>query len=174
MKKMAMILVTILLTACGSMSHKTDTAVSQSDTSKKANTGSMTSMKKEDVEANKLAADLSYLSTLQKQSIYFDFDQSVVKFEYMSVIQRHADFIKTHKHDVVTIEGNCDERGSSEYNLALGERRANAAQKNLVLLGVPAEQVKTQSFGNEKPRQTCHEEKCWQENRRDDFSHNLN
>ncbi len=72
------------------------------------------------------------------------------------------------------MEGNADERGSAEYNLALGDRRANAVRKNLELLGIPTAQIKTLSFGEEKPRLLCHEEKCWQENRRDDFVHKLN
>jgi len=126
--------------------------------------------------AAKMAADKlnASVQSLQKQSIYFDFDKSEIKPEYRDVLQQQAEFVMAHKNDIVTVQGNCDERGSDEYNLALGNRRADAAQKNLELLGVSSSQIKTVSFGEEKPRLTCHEEKCWKENRRDDFIHQLN
>ncbi len=125
--------------------------------------------------ADKLSASVNAsVQSLQKQSIYFDFDKSEIKPEFRDVLQQQAEFIMAHKNDIVTVQGNCDERGSDEYNLALGNRRADAAQKNLELLGVSSSQIKTVSFGEEKPRLTCHEEKCWKENRRDDFIHQLN
>lgn len=111
---------------------------------------------------------------LKNKSVYFDFDKSAVKSGYRNIIQQQANFIKSHGNDSVSVEGNCDERGSSKYNLALGERRANAVRKELETLGVSASQIKTVSFGKEKPRLTCHEEKCWKENRRVDFVHQLN
>ncbi len=128
-------------------------------------------MSSTEVAANKLAAELQ---VLQKESVHFDFDKYAVKPEYLEVIQKQADFIKGHKNDVVTLEGNCDERGSNAYNLALGNKRANAVRKSLLQLGVPVSQIKTVSFGKEKPRLLCHEEKCWKENRRVDFVHKLN
>ncbi|MGA7750107.1 MAG: peptidoglycan-associated lipoprotein Pal, partial [Gallionella sp.] len=124
-----------------------------------------------ETESHKLAAEIQ---DLQQQSIYFDFDKSAIKSEYKDVLVKQAEFVKAHKNDIVTVQGNCDERGSAEYNLALGDRRANSARKSLELLGVPASQIKAISFGLEKPRLTCHEEKCWKENRRDDFVHTLN
>ena len=111
---------------------------------------------------------------LEKQSIYFDFDRYAVKPEYRNIVQIQAEFIKAHKNAMVTVEGNADERGSNEYNLALGDKRANAVRKNLELLGVPATQIRAVSMGEEKPRLSCHEEKCWKENRRADFAHKLN
>lgn len=122
------------------------------------------------IDAQKLTAELS---TLKNKSVYFDFDKSVVKPEYSGTVQQQAEFIQAHGNDVVTLEGNCDERGSNEYNLALGQRRADAVRKDIELLGVKADQVKTVSFGEEKPRLTCHAEKCWKENRRVDFDHQL-
>ena len=71
--------------------------------------------------------------------------------------------------DHITVQGNCDERGSSEYNVALGQRRADEVKEHLVMLGVPAARIETVSFGKEKPRELCHQEKCWAENRRADF-----
>jgi peptidoglycan-associated lipoprotein len=71
----------------------------------------------------------------------------------------------------VVLQGNCDERGSREYNLALGQRRADAVKQRMVLLGVPQTRIETVSFGKEKPRATCHDESCWSQNRRVDFVH---
>lgn len=184
MKKIAVVLIPFLLMACASPPKADSSKASQpkevtTDTSATTKSEATISSPAEtnvsvssaEIEANKLAAELQ---ELQKQSVFFDFDKSDIKPEYRDVIQKQAEFIKTHKNDVVTVEGNCDERGSPEYNLALGSRRANAARKNLELLGVSATQIKTVSLGEEKPRLSCHEEKCWQENRRDDFIHKLN
>jgi len=106
---------------------------------------------------------------LANESIFFDYNKSLIKPDADSLISQHAKLLDSYPEDVVTVQGNCDERGSSEYNLALGQRRADAVKEKLVLLGVPAARIDTVSFGKEKPRLTCHEEKCWKENRRDDF-----
>ena len=106
---------------------------------------------------------------LDKESIFFDYDKSLIKADADSLIAQHAKLLESYPEDVLTVQGNCDERGSSEYNLALGQRRADAVKERLVLLGVPAARIETVSFGKEKPRLTCHDEKCWQENRRADF-----
>lgn len=179
MKKIAVVLVPALLAACSSMPTPNTTQVSQpasKPASKSATNDSRVieknvSVSSAEIEAKKLAAEVQ---ELQKQSVYFDFDKYVVKPEYLEVVRRQAEFIKAHKNDMVTVEGNADERGSNEYNLALGDKRANIVQKNLELLGVPATQIRAVSMGEEKPRLSCHEEKCWQENRRDDFGHKFN
>lgn len=188
MKNIAVCLVPFLLVACSSTPKTDSSQISQQSNANSASTEakpeaiiSSASDSKADIDARKLAAEklaaerlAAKIQELQKRSIYFDFDQHVVKPAYQEVIRQQAEFIKTHKNDVVTIQGNADERGSAEYNLALGDNRADAARKNLELLGVSAAQIKTASLGEEKPRLTCHEEKCWQENRRDDFVHKLN
>ncbi len=173
MNKIAIVLVSLLFAACASTQKPAPQATEQSKPPAPSVTTAAVSSPA--LESTQLAAQLAAeLQNLQQQSVYFDFDQSIVKSEYADVIQKQADFVKAHKNDTVTIRGNCDERGSPEYNLALGQRRAYAAQKDLQLLGVPASQIKTVSFGLEKPRLTCHEERCWKENRRDDFVHTLN
>jgi peptidoglycan-associated lipoprotein len=118
-------------------------------------------------------AEQAQLDQLSKVSVYFDFDKSKVKSEFRDGIKKQADFMLANKNDKVTLEGNCDERGSSEYNLALGERRADSVERQLKVLGVPGDRIKTVSNGKEKPRLTCHEEKCWKENRRVDFMHTM-
>ena len=175
MKKIAVALVPVLLAACSSVPAPNTSQASQPAsrpaTSESRVIEKSVSVSSAEIEAKKLAAEAQ---ELQKQSIYFDFDKYVVKPEYLEVVRRQAEFIKAHKNDTVTVEGNADERGSNEYNLALGDKRATAARKNLELLGVPATQINAVSFGEEKPRLSCHEEKCWKENRRDDFVHKFN
>jgi len=109
------------------------------------------------------------LSTLNGKSIYFDFDQYLIKPDEDALISQHAKLLDQYPKDKVTVQGNCDERGSSEYNLALGQRRADEVKQKLELLGVPADRIETVSFGKEKPRALCHQESCWKENRRADF-----
>jgi len=119
-----------------------------------------------EVSSSNLAAQLE---EMQKNSVYFDFGEFVIKPEFRDLILQRADFMKAHGDIIVTLEGNADERGSSEFNLALGDKRANAVRKSLEMLGVPESQTKTVSMGEEHPRLTCHEEQCWKENRRVDF-----
>ena len=168
MKKVAVLLASLLVAACAS-SHKTD--VSQAVQPETANKATASAAAAADaMELSKLNTEIQQM---QKQSDYFDYNKYVVKAEYRSVIQKEAEFIKAHKNDVVTLDGNADERGSEGYNMALGEHRAEAVAKSLEMQGVPASQIKLVSFGKDKPRLTCHAEKCWKENRRVDFSHNL-
>ncbi len=103
------------------------------------------------------------------KDIYFDFDKSDLRPESVQTLAHSAEVIKAHPNWIVQIQGNCDERGSIEYNLALGERRANAAQQALIQDGVSASQLKTISFGKEKPVCTESNEDCWQKNRHDHF-----
>ena len=103
------------------------------------------------------------------QSIYFDFDRSDIKSEYKSVLEDNAQWMNDHKKSDVVIEGNCDQRGSVEYNIALGWRRARSAKNYLVSLGVGADRLSTKSFGKEQPVCTEMAESCWWKNRRDDF-----
>lgn len=123
-------------------------------------------MRPSEVKSAELAAQLD---EMQNQSIYFDFGDTVIKPEYNGLLQQQAEIIKAHANAVVTLQGNADERGSSEYNLALGDRRAISVRKALELIGVADSQIKTVSLGEEHPRRTCHEEQCWKENRRVDF-----
>lgn len=104
------------------------------------------------------------------KSIFFDYDNFTVKAEYNNVLQQQAEILKRYNKMAVSVEGNADERGSSEYNLALGQKRAEAVRKALVILGVPDARIEAISFGEEKPKVTCPEEKCWSQNRRVDFS----
>jgi len=105
-----------------------------------------------------------------KRSVYYEFDVYDVKPEYRALIESHARWLKANPQARITIEGNADERGSREYNVALGQRRAESVTKMLVLMGARAEQIEAISWGEEKPRAGGHEEKSWSENRRSDFA----
>lgn len=108
-------------------------------------------------------------SPLAKRSIYFDFDSYSVRDEYQPLLQQHAQYLKSHPERHILIQGNTDERGSSEYNLALGQKRAQAVQRALSLLGVSESQTEAVSLGKEKPQATGHDEESWAQNRRADI-----
>jgi len=104
------------------------------------------------------------------QPIYFDFDKSFVRNDAKSVMKANANYLKANPKVKVKIEGNCDERGTKEYNQALGQRRAASAKKYLTDLGIAANRISLISYGKEKPVCTDGTETCWQKNRRDDFA----
>src|SRR5262245_59340645 len=106
---------------------------------------------------------------LSKRSIFFDLDSNLVKEEYKPVVAAHARYLQENRAAKMRVEGNADERGSREYNIALGQRRADAVKQMMQLLGAQASQIETVSFGEEKPRCTGHDENCWQQNRRGDI-----
>ena len=97
---------------------------------------------------------------------FFDFDQSDLREDARSTLATDAQWLKKHPSVQVLIEGHCDERGTAAYNLALGDRRANAAKEYLVSLGIDASRIKTISYGKERPFCTESNESCWQKNRR--------
>lgn len=170
MKKMAVVFASLMVAACAS-SQKTNTSQAPQSNEKNASTVASTNASSAaQVELNRLNDEIQQL---QKQSDYFDYKKYAIKPQYQNVIRKEAEFIKAHKSDFITLEGNADERGNDTYNLTLGEKRAEAVQKSLLKYGVPAGQIKLVSLGKEKPRLTCHEEKCWKENRRVDFIHKL-
>src|SRR3989454_1411364 len=100
---------------------------------------------------------------------YFDYDKADIRPDARAALAQTADFLKGHPSIKATIEGHCDERGSTEYNLALGDRRATAVKQYLVSLGVSADRLSTVSFGKEKPFCNESSESCWQQNRRGHF-----
>jgi peptidoglycan-associated lipoprotein len=103
------------------------------------------------------------------KDIYFDYDKSEVRASDQSSIQTDAAFLQQHPNINVTVEGHCDERGSTEYNLALGDNRASAVKNALVGAGIAADRIKTASLGKERPFCTESNEACWQQNRRGHF-----
>lgn len=108
-------------------------------------------------------------SPLSKRSIFFDYDQYVVKDEYRPVLEAHAGYLKSKNDAKVILQGNADDRGSREYNLALGQKRAEAVRKALSVLGVGESQMEAVSFGEEKPRMEGDSEEAFAANRRTDI-----
>ncbi|OGV72031.1 MAG: peptidoglycan-associated lipoprotein [Methylophilales bacterium RIFCSPHIGHO2_02_FULL_57_10] len=106
---------------------------------------------------------------LSKRSIYFDFDKDEVKPEYRALVEAHAKYLNAHADAKIVLQGNADDRGSREYNLALGQRRSVAVKKVMNVLGVNDKQIETVSFGEEKARCADKTEACWAENRRADI-----
>lgn len=167
MKNIFGVLLISLLVACSSQSTKPSAEVedksigSQSGT---AGSGGPTTGAVSDL--NPLTDPNNILS---KRSVYFDFDSYVVKDEYRSLVQAHAQYLRDNGNARVLLQGNADERGSREYNLALGQRRADAVRNAMTLSGAKESQIESVSLGEEKPRATGHDESSWAENRRTDI-----
>lgn len=103
------------------------------------------------------------------EDIFFDFDKYIIRDDYMGTIKKDAEWLSSNTNIKVVIEGQADERGTTEYNLALGERRARSVKKHLITLGVDPIRINTISYGEEKPVCTEHTEECWWKNRRAHF-----
>jgi peptidoglycan-associated lipoprotein len=106
---------------------------------------------------------------LSRRSIYFDYDSDQVKDQFRPLVEAHARYLQSNRSARMTIQGNTDERGSREYNIALAQRRADSAKRMMQLLGAGETQIETVSFGKEKPKNQGHDEAAWAENRRDDI-----
>jgi len=129
---------------------------------------------KEDVKELALKRDAAAAATAEKEQtafedIYFVFDKSTIEPEAREILKRLASLLGSNKNYSLVVEGHCDERGTVEYNLALGQRRADAAMKYLVDLGLDKESIKTITYGKERPLETGHDEEAWTKNRRAHF-----
>jgi len=122
-------------------------------------------MVKEEVVAVAKAPDM----TVMQEDIYFEFDKSTLTPSAQDNLLRKAEWLRENADATITIEGNCDERGTNEYNLALGDRRAESAKAFLVDLGIDPARISTISYGEERPVDPRHNEEAWAKNRRDHF-----
>lgn len=130
----------------------------------------VTTVTTEPVNATGLPTELTDpKSVLSKRSVYFDLDKYEIKPEHKDLVAAHAKFLVAQPQFKVLLQGNTDERGSSEYNLSLGQKRADVVKKSLQLLGVRENQIESVSLGKEKPKDAGHDEAAWAENRRADF-----
>jgi peptidoglycan-associated lipoprotein len=102
--------------------------------------------------------------------VYFDYDSFAIKAEFNALLEGHARHLKADNRRRIALEGHTDERGGREYNLALGQRRAESVTKMMTLMGAKPEQIEAISYGEERPRVNAHDEKAWSENRRSDFA----
>ncbi len=171
MKKLALyVALAVLAAACASKETKDETPVQDKSTSAQQPT---TNPGNSQVTTTKPQGSVTGYSdaALQKRSVYFDFDSNAVKDEYRGVIQTQSKYLADNRDKKIRIEGNCDERGSREYNLALGQRRAEAVKKVMTVLGVADGRVETVSYGEEKPVAMGHDEAAWAQNRRADIKY---
>ncbi len=170
-----------ILSACGSAVKLDNVPVEdRSSTANGASSGSVASGGKSDgsavgkgavasVDLSKSSQDAAMQATTRV--VYFDYDSFVIRTEFQSVIDAHAKYIRADKSRKVVIEGHTDERGGREYNLALGQKRAEAVRKALSLLGVPEAQLEAVSFGKEKPAVAGGTEAAMEKNRRAEISY---
>jgi peptidoglycan-associated lipoprotein len=188
----ALVALMMLLSACSTVklneaapiesrksSSSSSTDASRSNTESVPSSSSDTSSSKADANANANATGNANAndplndpsSVLAKRSIFFDVDSYVVKDEFNAVIDAHGKYLASRPDRKVLIQGNTDERGGSEYNLALGQKRADAVRRALALKGVPDSQMEAVSFGKEKPKAMGSNEEAWKENRRADIAY---
>ena len=146
------------LVACAGKTTKPNTATTGDQTT--TNTQSQNNGGRYTVES------LDTDSCLRQRVVYFDFDQSTIRPEFQAAVACHAEYLKQFRGARVTLEGNADERGTREYNTALGERRGNAVQSALGAAGASSSQLNVVSYGEERPVCKEHGEGCWQKNRR--------
>ena len=166
---------TLILAACSSQQaapEQSGAGVEDRTPKVKVDTPPVTQVTPESRDLTGLAALRDPKSILSKRNVFFDFDQYVIKDEFRPLIEAHARFLVANPKMKMLIQGNADERGSREYNLALGQKRADAVKKSLMLLGAKEVQVESVSLGEEKPRNSGHDEAAWAENRRGDMLYN--
>ena len=109
------------------------------------------------------------IQAFESEPVYFDYNSPDLRAQYRPVLEKKATWLKSHPEYSLKIEGHCDERGTAEYNLALGERRAKVVMSYLVSLGVPPGRISTISYGEERPSASGHDERAWAKNRRAEF-----
>ncbi|MDO8437186.1 MAG: peptidoglycan-associated lipoprotein Pal [Nitrosomonadaceae bacterium] len=160
MKKVMSVLLIGLLSACASQTTQ-PTAVEDKSAAQAAPAAAA------DPNLNPILRDPNNI--LSKRSVYYDYDSFVVKNEYRPLVQAHAQYLRDNAGARVLLQGNADERGSREYNLALGQKRADSVKNAMTLSGAKDSQIEAVSLGEEKPRATGRDEASWAENRRTDI-----
>ncbi len=159
----------ILLAACSSTPKTNDSAAAPIRPKPIEPIGSIDPRAVGTVNATSSSAINNADGSMAKHSVYFDYDSYVLKQEFNPVIAANSKYLGNNKGTKVVIQGNTDERGGREYNLALGQKRAEAVRKALVLMGVPDSSLEAVSFGKEKPKALGSDEAAWAENRRADI-----
>ena len=160
----------LLMAACSSTPDSTDQTGAPVET--RGGGPAVATVTTGGVESGRLPAVLTDpKSILSKRSVFFDYDSYVVKDEYRALVDAHAKYLQANRGAKVTMQGHTDERGTREYNIALGQRRADAVKKMMLLLGATEMQIETVSFGEEKPRNPASGEAAWADNRRVEIVH---
>jgi peptidoglycan-associated lipoprotein len=161
-------LLSLLLAACGSTGGPEQTAAQVEDRTAAPSTGVAT-VTTPSMNGSGIAALTDPNNILSKRSVLFDFDSFVIKSEFKPLVEAHAGFLVKNPQMRMLIQGNTDERGSREYNLALGQKRADSVRQALTLLGAKEGQIESVSLGEEKPRCADQSEECFAQNRRGDM-----
>jgi len=173
MKKLILAIFLVnFLVGCASNKPKEEAAAPVSNAAAAADTSAADAQAATEAQAARQAVADEMAALQSRNSVYFPFDVDAVQAADRDTILQHAQFLAAHPSVTVRVAGNADERGSSEYNLALGQRRAENTKRALVLGGADAMQIETISFGEEKPRCSDHNEACWSQNRRADINYN--
>ena len=160
MKKLFTLLLlssSLFLVSCGDKPKNTDVS------------GSAVSSEANGLGALEINADSDSGKAGALQTVYFDFNSAVLKSETRSSLENNANFLKENPSVKVIVEGHCDERGSVQYNVALGEKRANSIKRFLVSMGVESSRIETATYGKERPIAFGHDESAWSQNRRGNF-----
>lgn len=162
MKKILSIILVVLLSACASKTTKPS-----GEGGSQADKGAMSGENASGSPTGNPLTDPNNI--LSKRSVYFDFDKYLVRDKYKSMVLSHARYLRDNSNASIRLEGSADERGSREYNLALGQRRADSVKRVMTLAGTQESQIESVSLGEEKPRAVGHNEAAWDENRRADI-----
>ena len=174
MKNIALYLaIALVAAACASNDKKAEPSVADRSSSVTPPTPNTSGSTTRSTQQPNIAGDplRDPNNILSKRSVFFDYDSNSVKDEYRGMVQAHARYMSDKRDSKIRIEGNCDERGSREYNLALGQRRAEAVKRVMTVLGVTDSRIETVSYGEEKPVAQGHDEQSWSQNRRADIKY---
>ena len=169
---LALAVVAALAAGCATDTPSTDTTAAPASASgmpasRSSSVGTKTAPAQRAASPGGAQASLKQMPA--QRSVYYDFDRADIKPEFRPAIEAHGRYLRDNADARVTIEGNGDERGSREYNLALGQKRAEAVRRELRLWGATDQQIEAVSYGEEKPKAAGHDEASWAENRRSDF-----
>ena len=172
----------LFTTSCAKKTVKTEPAVkedaakkAEAEAARQADLERQRKLQEERLKAERMKSEAGMKGAaegraqFEQENIYFDFDRSNLKMDAQAVLKRKATFLKANPNEKAIIQGHCDERGTSEYNLALGDRRANSAKKFLENLGIAGSRIKTISYGEERPLDSGNNEAAWAKNRNCQF-----
>jgi len=170
-KSMIVLIFTAFLFACESTPEKADDAVAVEDQGTNLSDATDDASEAqtygaEDDERSGISSLDDPQGPLSVRIIYFEYDSSDIQSEYREAVEAHAAYLVANPSTIVTLEGHADERGSREYNLALGERRAQTVKRRMTLLGASPDQIRTVSYGEERPAVDNHDDYSWSQNRR--------
>ena len=164
------IFLSFVLGACGTTTETSDSSNVEDRSTSGSNTGSSSSSTRSFGAGNNSTSSLNALddptSPLSVRVIYFEYDSSEVLPAYREVLEAHSSYLVQNPNITMSLEGHADERGSREYNLALGERRSQSTKRLMMLLGPASSQIRTTSYGEERPVADGHDEESWSQNRR--------